>query len=175
MSTTETRKSKTAKASGAKAASSRTSTNSSGGRRPNRARASVSRSTAAKRSTYRCPECGRTFERPQALGAHRRQAHGIAGESKRSQSRAAAARRRGSSTRSRRPQTTQRTQQARRAAQASNSASRDGRNRTGGRPTAVNRDALLKALFPQGIPAREDVIRDVADWLDHAERLVRSR
>src|SRR5438132_538161 len=28
-----------------------------------------------------CPECGRTFTRPQGLGAHRRQAHGVIGTS----------------------------------------------------------------------------------------------
>ena len=31
---------------------------------------------------FTCPECGRTFTRPQALGAHRRQAHGVVGTSK---------------------------------------------------------------------------------------------
>jgi hypothetical protein len=30
-------------------------------------------------------------------------------------------------------------------------------------------------LFPNGIPAREEVIRDIAAWLDHAERLARRR
>jgi hypothetical protein len=32
---------------------------------------------------------------------------------------------------------------------------------------------LLKALFPNGIPPREEVIRAVNDWLDEAERLAR--
>jgi len=32
---------------------------------------------------------------------------------------------------------------------------------------------LLKALFPNGIPPREDVIRAVNSWLDDAERLAR--
>ena len=31
---------------------------------------------------FTCPECGRTFTRAQALGAHRRQAHGVVGTSK---------------------------------------------------------------------------------------------
>jgi hypothetical protein len=33
---------------------------------------------------FKCPECGRTFTRAAALGAHRRQAHGIAGATSRS-------------------------------------------------------------------------------------------
>jgi hypothetical protein len=37
----------------------------------------------------------------------------------------------------------------------------------------ADRDALLKALFPNGIPPREDVIRAVNSWLDDAERLTR--
>jgi hypothetical protein len=37
----------------------------------------------------------------------------------------------------------------------------------------VDRDALLRALFPNGIPARESVIRDLNAWLDQAERLAR--
>jgi hypothetical protein len=37
----------------------------------------------------------------------------------------------------------------------------------------VNRDALLKTLFPDGIPAREDVMRAASGWLDEAERLSR--
>jgi hypothetical protein len=31
----------------------------------------------------------------------------------------------------------------------------------------------LEALFPNGIPPREDVIRAVNGWLDDAERLTR--
>jgi hypothetical protein len=34
---------------------------------------------------------------------------------------------------------------------------------------------LLKSVFPEGIPAREDVIRAVTTWLDDAERLGRMR
>jgi hypothetical protein len=30
---------------------------------------------------------------------------------------------------------------------------------------------LLRALFPNGIPAKESVIREVNAWLDQAERL----
>jgi hypothetical protein len=39
----------------------------------------------------------------------------------------------------------------------------------------IDRDALLGALFPAGIPASEDVIRAVAAWLDDAERLASTR
>jgi hypothetical protein len=37
----------------------------------------------------------------------------------------------------------------------------------------VNRDALLRSLFPNGIPASEEAIRSVNLWLDEAERLAR--
>jgi hypothetical protein len=39
----------------------------------------------------------------------------------------------------------------------------------------VDRDALLRALFPQGIPPREDVVREVNAWLDQAARLAELR
>jgi hypothetical protein len=39
----------------------------------------------------------------------------------------------------------------------------------------VNRDALLQALFPNGTPAREQVIRAVNAWLDEAGRLAQIR
>jgi hypothetical protein len=112
------------------------------------------------------------FTRAAALGAHRSRVHGVAGQS-------AHAKR----NRSRRQQTTRpgpvpgttpttaastRTHEARqttaeRAGQASPAAGRDG----------IDRDALLKALFPDGLPAREEVIRAVSGWLDDAERLAR--
>jgi hypothetical protein len=41
------------------------------------------------------------------------------------------------------------------------------------RDGAVNRDALLQTLFPNGVPPRESVIRDLNAWLDEAERLAR--
>jgi hypothetical protein len=34
---------------------------------------------------------------------------------------------------------------------------------------------LLAALFPSGIPPREDVIRAVNQWLDEGERLAAMR
>jgi len=39
----------------------------------------------------------------------------------------------------------------------------------------VNRDALLASLFPNGVPAKEQIIRDLHAWLDEAERLARNR
>jgi hypothetical protein len=41
--------------------------------------------------------------------------------------------------------------------------------------SVIDRDALLKAIFPAGIPASEYVIRAATGWLDEAERLARMR
>ena len=49
------------------------------------------------------------------------------------------------------------------------------RRSTFGQSRAVDRDSLLQSLFPTGIPARENVIREVNAWLDEAERLGRMR
>jgi hypothetical protein len=98
-----------------------------------------------------CPECGKTFTRPAALGAHRQRAHGIAGTSQNARSR----------------RTTNRgatTQTTARAASASNGAS-----------AAVDHDALLRTLFPAGIPPRQDIIAAVNDWLTQADTLARQR
>jgi len=116
---------------------------------------------------YACPECGATFDRPQSLGAHRRQAHGVVGTSKRSMSRQA-----GSSATSGARQTSgRRREKTSRAATRSRSSQRP-RPTDGSEP--VDRDRLLQALFPNGIPAREDVIRELNAWLEQAERLARS-
>jgi uncharacterized C2H2 Zn-finger protein len=104
----------------------------------------------------KCPECGRIFGRAQALGAHRRQAHGVAGASKRSRARATANRRSG--------------QRRSPAGRANAATSRGARN---GRP--LDRDRLLQTLFPEGIPAREDVLRAADAWLAEAERMTRMR
>jgi hypothetical protein len=37
----------------------------------------------------------------------------------------------------------------------------------------VNHDALLRALFPNGIPPRQEVVAAVNDWLAQADRLAR--
>jgi hypothetical protein len=39
----------------------------------------------------------------------------------------------------------------------------------------INRDALLGTLFPNGLPAKEEVLRATNKWLDEAERLARMR
>jgi hypothetical protein len=115
-----------------------------------------SRASAAS-GEFTCPECGRSFGRAAALGAHRSRAHGVAGATKRSSKSSAGSRSRAASA------TAQ--PRGRRTAGAA----------TGDGPTTVNRDALLKTLFPSGIPARESVVRAVNSWLDEAERLARTR
>jgi C2H2-type zinc finger len=125
-----------------------------------------------KAGEYVCPECGRAFARPQALGAHRRAAHGIAGSS------------RSSAPRRRRRQARATAAQATGAAAAQPRQASSPRRRSGGstrrsatrteRPS-VNHDALLESLFPTGIPARADVIRAVNAWLEEADRLAQMR
>jgi hypothetical protein len=106
---------------------------------------------AATEALPTCPECGRTFGRPAALGAHRRQAHGVVGAS--AGARASSQRRQG-----------------RKAA-----ATRSGTAAAAGTPTAraagttIDRNGLLRALFPNGIPADVNTIRSVNKWLDDAE------
>jgi uncharacterized C2H2 Zn-finger protein len=123
---------------------------------------------------FKCPECGRTFTRAAALGAHRRQAHGVAGTSKRSgPARKGSARTTTSAARTatRRSSTNGGSIRRRsRGAASSTSASNDGRGRGG-----ADRDALLKALFPNGIPPKERIIRAANRWLDDAETLARMR
>ena len=107
-----------------------------------------------------CPECGRKFKRPSALGAHRWQAHRIAGSS---------------------PQARSRRRTAKSVPGGRNAAGLIGsEGGSEGRSTAagdfvVDRDALLRIVFPNGIPVRDDVIRTVSRWLDEAEMLARLR
>jgi hypothetical protein len=124
-----------------------------------RATASKTRTTgatSARQAVLTCPECGRTFTRAAALGAHRR-IHGVTGTS-------------ANATRTRNTR-------------ASNTPSRTPRGSangaTGSRNTArktasIDRDALLQTLFPSGIPAREDTIRKLNAWLDQAEQIART-
>lgn len=124
-------------------------------------RATSRRSTAtAAAGEFVCPECGRTFGRAAALGAHRSRAHGVAGKSARATSR------RTSSSSSART--------AGRAG-AGTRASNGTRRGEGASREGIDRDALLKSVFPKGLPAREEVIRAATNWLDDAERLVRMR
>jgi len=131
--------------------------------------------TAARAGAdFVCPECGRTFTRAAALGAHRSRAHGVAGQS------AQAKKRRGNSGRA---ATAKRGPAARTQAAATEKPRSAPRARTGSasrartlaRRNGIDRDALLKTLFPDGMPAREEVIRAASGWLDDAERLSRLR
>jgi hypothetical protein len=121
----------------------------------------ASRSTGRKHAStpaaLTCPECGRTFSRPAALGAHRKLKHGVAGTSANATGnrRSATSRTRKSAAPKRRRTTTPATQD--------------------GAAQSVDRDALLSTLFPSGIPARHEVIVQVNAWLDEAERLARNR
>lgn len=101
---------------------------------------------AASNTTFTCPECGKTFSRAASLGAHRNRAHGVTGAS------------------GRRTETRRHTSPATTSRRTAS---------TRGRQNSIDRDALLQALFPSGIPAKESVIRDVNAWLDQAERLAR--
>jgi hypothetical protein len=84
--------------------------------------------------------------------------HGVAGTSKN------ATGQRNRTTPVRKPKTASRARATRTTASATNRA----------RPT-IDRDALLRSLFPNGIPPREDVISQVTVWLNEAERLARGR
>jgi DNA-binding protein HU-beta len=124
------------------------------------AKASTAKATATAALT--CPECGRTFSRPAALGAHRARVHGVAGTSQNARSRRNAAARQAAATRPGRPA----------ARTAASSATRTGSRANG---AGVDHDALLRALFPDGIPPRQDLIAAVNDWLSQADRLARQR
>jgi hypothetical protein len=104
-------------------------------------------------TTLTCPECGKSFTRPAALGAHRKITHGVAGSSAN-----ATSNRRRATTRKR----TASPPRARRAAAAATVSN-------GG----VDRDVLLRSLFPNGIPPRQDVVAAVNEWLNEADRLAK--
>src|SRR4051812_39809680 len=87
--------------------------------------------SATAASTLTCPECGKTFTRAAALGAHRKITHGVAGSS----ANAASQRKR---TAARKRATPARSPRARRNSVAAKN----------GGATGVDRDALLRALFP---------------------------
>jgi uncharacterized C2H2 Zn-finger protein len=136
-------------------------------RRAATTKSSTSPSGGSGEGTLTCPECGQTFTRAASLGAHRNRAHGVAGASTRAnRTRARRGHRNGGGGTVPRNATRQTTpRQARRA-----------RGRAGasaGGSGAINRDALLQALFPNGVPAREEVIRRANAWLDEGEELAR--
>src|SRR5215208_1501736 len=116
--------------------------------------------SAAAGAEFVCPECGRTFARAAALGAHRNRAHGIAGRSAQATKRRASVGQLSSAKRDSATKTTTRT-----STRSPKSANRNG----------IDRDALLTMVFPSGMPAREEVIRAASGWLDEAERLSRVR
>jgi hypothetical protein len=49
------------------------------------------------------------------------------------------------------------------------------RSRRSAKEGALDRDALLRAVFPNGIPPNEEVVRSLNAWLDEAERLASKR
>jgi hypothetical protein len=120
---------------------------------------STARKQASTPAALTCPECGRTFSRPAALGAHRKLKHGVAGISAN-----ATGNRRSGNSRGRKSATPKRRRTTTPAAQ-------DG----AAQRVNVDRDALLRTLFPSGIPPRQEVIAQVNAWLEEAERLARSR
>lgn len=116
----------------------------------------MAKAKSAPATEFKCPECDRTFDRASALGAHRSRAHGVVG--KRRDGRAAPLGISGGDTHSR-----TRPSNRTRAARPSRAARSNGH---------VDHDALLKVMFPQGIPPRESVISSVNVWLAEADRLV---
>jgi hypothetical protein len=44
-----------------------------------------------------------------------------------------------------------------------------------GAARAVDRDVLLAAVFPAGIPPKQNIIRAIDQWLDQAEQLTQMR
>jgi len=117
-----------------------------------------------KAETFKCPECGRTFIRAAALGAHRRRTHGVVGATSKA--------RVTSGTRSSAVTSSKNVARASAASSAANGR-RSGRSQARASAAQLNRDALLQAIFPGGVPAREAVIRAANAWLDEAERLAR--
>ena len=108
-----------------------------------------------------CPECGKTFTRAAAMGAHRSRIHGIAGNSQN------ARRKRTTTAATAKPAAPTKRTPTRRRTPTAAANGRSTRNRN------IDRDALLKTLFPNGIPARQDAIAAVNDWLNEADRLSR--
>jgi hypothetical protein len=132
-------------------------------------RTATTKRGAAKTAEFTCPECGRTFTRAAALGAHRSGAHGVAGKSAQAKRSRKIRQASAPSTSTTAPSSAATT---RRAAQSSLSATSP-RTKTVEGNGAIDRDALLNTIFPSGMPAREEVIRAATGWLDEAERLAR--
>src|SRR5262245_25061589 len=118
--------------------------------------ATTKEGSKSEKDTLTCPECGRTFSRPAALGAHRKLKHGVAGSSANAKA-------------------NRTTNSRRRARTAATRARVTTPTATNGTVRSIDRDALLGAIFPDGIPPRQDVIARVNAWLEEAERLAGSR
>ena len=120
-------------------------------------RATPSSPAGQERGSFVCPECGKSFSRAQALGAHRSRTHGVAGSSR-------AGRANGSKGR---------------PARAGTASGNGGRSRANSSPrqssAQFDRDKVLAAVFPNGVPAKASVIAALGPWLDEAERLSRTR
>lgn len=136
-----------------------------------RARRASGSATVAQASsgdgTLGCPECGKTFTRAASLGAHRSRAHGVRGASSRRSRRGDSSGNGGATRRSSGAQAQAQSTKPTRSGARGTSSSRNARG--------VDRDRLLQALFPSGLPAREEVIRRANAWLDDAERLAKMK
>lgn len=124
---------------------------------------SESATESSQSDEFACPECGKTFKSPAGLGAHRSRVHGVAGSSKSRRSKSvratAAARSENGSSRRRAP----RTQTA--------ATNRSGAGNGGG----IDHDALLRALFPKGVPPKREILDALTPWLAEADRLATLR
>jgi len=126
-----------------------------------------------------CPECGQSFGRAQALGAHRSRKHGVPGSSRAARS-SSARKSTGKTATAKRSAATRGTASGRNVAASRGSqstASASSRRSRSARSDGnqFDRDKLLGVLFPEGVPAKVGVIEALTPWLDEAERLSRMR
>jgi hypothetical protein len=153
----------------------------------------ATRSSSAKASTgqFVCPECGREFSLASALGAHRKRSHGVAGTSRSATPSSSRVRRIGqaaasSGTAARTknrivtragatPATTATTRRRRSSARGGSTRGRVAAQARSSPNSTTTHDALLRALFPNGVPARASVIAALEPWLAEADRLARMR
>ena len=130
--------------------------------RSRRTKAANSRASAST-AEFKCPECGKAFSRAASLGAHRNRAHAVVGASKR----------RNRSTTATTTHTAVRRDRRATRRSGSNQAATATRTRPQRNGGSVDRNQLLQAVFPNGVPPREDVIRRIGSWLDEAEQLAK--
>ena len=117
-------------------------------------------SSSQEQGAFICPECGKSFSRAQALGAHRSRTHGVAGTSRAARSAARSA---------------AKTSTARGGQRTRSNAGRSPKQSSQREGGTVDRDQLLATLFPNGVPAKVSVIEALTPWLAEAERLSRVR